>query len=553
MDDPSPSSPPPASTSSSSTAAPIARSDSLSSLASRPALDRPPSSREATWREEQAQLQHQLRLAKAEIANLQSKLGLKTNSAAFNTSSPRKTSIVGAGAAVAGVPLRKTSSGDLSALAGAAPGVGGRRRSATPEPDSVPFPPQQSPASPRQAKSSLVLLPEGAGHVAMNRALLSDEGAGGGGGGNAVETLAVPSSSPATGADGRAPSPSPSTSPSLSSVPLLSSASAPGSSSSYTHPSSSHPTLRQNGLPAPTSRASYAPENPFFGSTSSRERLSKSAASAQSGSGRVISGLQSDLLQARSALESTRGQLRLSQRAVEFLGRQNEDLKETRDRLTTEIDSLHRQITRKERLQEEALSRARVAEKALEEIRGEHRALKDGTRERVKQAEEGRREAEERGMKAHREYEGLREGVRSMSEGWRSDLKWLKSDLMKQEKEMEQKAAALNKLLLARSATHSTLSSTLTSLSSLQTDFARQHASSTSGALKELRLLSDKNEQDGKRAEELKGEFGRLRRSMAEYAAAEAQGGGRGGEAASGVDGDGEGAVAPSEGGGGKA
>jgi len=51
--------------------------------------------------------------------------------------------------------------------------------------------------------------------------------------------------------------------------------------------------------------------------------LSKSVNSAMSGSGKVISGLQSDLLQARTGLESTRGQLRLSQRAVDFLGRQN--------------------------------------------------------------------------------------------------------------------------------------------------------------------------------------------------------------------------------------
>ena len=82
---------------------------------------------------------------------------------------------------------------------------------------------------------------------------------------------------------------------------------------------------RQSRLSDPThSKSTSRPENPFFSSgTPARERLSKSVNSAMSGSGKVISGLQSDLLQARTGLESTRGQLRLSQRAVDFLGRQN--------------------------------------------------------------------------------------------------------------------------------------------------------------------------------------------------------------------------------------
>ena len=76
------------------------------------------------------------------------------------------------------------------------------------------------------------------------------------------------------------------------------------------------------GDSATSSRVSNGFQSPFFGSGNSRDRLNKSAASAQSGSGKVISNLQSDLLQSRTALESTRGQLRLSQRAVETLSRQ---------------------------------------------------------------------------------------------------------------------------------------------------------------------------------------------------------------------------------------
>lgn len=153
-------------------------------------------------------------------------------------------------------------------------------------------------------------------------------------------------------------------------------------------------------------------ESPFFASGASRERISKSAVSAQSGSGKVISGLQSDLLQARSALESTRGQLRLSQRAVEFLGRQNDDLKETKERLSTEIEGLNRSLARKERLQEEALGRARVAEASLAELQQTHRAVVSSHKGKMKELEEGKHKSDEARAKAEGEYGALSRGMK---------------------------------------------------------------------------------------------------------------------------------------------
>lgn len=168
------------------------------------------------------------------------------------------------------------------------------------------------------------------GPVALNRALLSNEG----------QSKSPPS---------RSPSPLPSTAITNDSIPTVvntttttttTTTSGPPSPSSSDLPedidrSLSPPPIllaaRQSRLSDPTytRTAQYLsstsrPENPFFSSgTPARERLSKSASSAMSGSGKVISGLQSELLQAKNALESTRGQLRLSQRAVDFLGRQN--------------------------------------------------------------------------------------------------------------------------------------------------------------------------------------------------------------------------------------
>ncbi|BGP47776.1 hypothetical protein JCM10450v2_003641 [Rhodotorula kratochvilovae] len=445
--------------------------------------------RDSTWREEQASLQHQLRLAKAEIANLQGKLGLKTNHVPFNSTSPRQGSV--AHDSHPSGPTRKTSFSDLSASTSSA---NARRRSSSnasaTSPRSAQFPHHAlagGPSSPRTPGR----LPEGVGAVAMNRALLSHEGSPGSSGANGtahgdeVETLLVPGPSSASE---RAPSPS---------------------------------GLLPNDLPsssAPGARSPSNASNPFFGSSSaSRERLSKSAASAQSGSGRVISGLQSDLLQARTALESTRGQLRLSQRAVEFLGRQNEDLKETKERLTGEIEQLNRQIARKERLQDEALVRARTAEGALAALQKEHAELERGVKGKMKELEEGTKRAEEAKVKSEREYAGLRDGLRTMQEGWKDDLRWIREDLARSQKELETKSSTISTLLASRASLASTVDTSLSSLRATHTTFAEQHTQSTSSALKELSLLSSRSEADARRAEDLKGEFGRLKRAMVEY------------------------------------
>jgi septal ring factor EnvC (AmiA/AmiB activator) len=92
-----------------------------------------------------------------------------------------------------------------------------------------------------------------------------------------------------------------------------------------------------------------------------------------------------------------------------------EDLKETRDRLTSEIDGLNRQITRKERMQEEALGRARTAEKTLGEVQTELREVKASQKEKIKALEEGAKRSEEMRGKAEREYASLREGIKYVS------------------------------------------------------------------------------------------------------------------------------------------
>ena len=68
---------------------------------------------------------------------------------------------------------------------------------------------------------------------------------------------------------------------------------------------------------------------------------------------KVLAELQAGVLNARNALENTKGQLRLSQRQVSQLTRQTEDLKEVRERLRLENEGLNNVVARKERLLQE--------------------------------------------------------------------------------------------------------------------------------------------------------------------------------------------------------
>ncbi|KAK4700281.1 hypothetical protein P7C70_g5968, partial [Phenoliferia sp. Uapishka_3] len=286
--------------------------------------------------------------------------------------------------------------------------------------------------------------------------------------------------------------------------------------------SSSMSTSRSNG----GSSGPRAAENPFFGSAgSSRERLSKSAVSASSGSGKVISGLQSELLARSSALDTARQQLRVSQRAVEFLTRQNEDLTESKDRLSTENEQLTKTINRKERLQSESTSRALLAETSLSALQKSHQEAVSTHNARLKEAEDKAEEAEGARWKAESEYGSLREGMKSMAEGWKADLDWLKEDLKKlQEKhgreldEAKLKHMALTKLFKAKEAEHVDVKSTINIIqASLKTtertiaELSERFEGSSTG------VAFANDEEALRRCQELEGEFRRLRRLMRDH------------------------------------
>jgi hypothetical protein len=75
---------------------------------------------------------------------------------------------------------------------------------------------------------------------------------------------------------------------------------------------------------------------------------------AGGGTTKVLADLQAGVMNARNALENTKAQLRVSQRANAQLTRQLEDMRDGRERLRLENDGLNNVVTRKERLLQEA-------------------------------------------------------------------------------------------------------------------------------------------------------------------------------------------------------
>ena len=71
----------------------------------------------------------------------------------------------------------------------------------------------------------------------------------------------------------------------------------------------------------------------------------------------MLADLQAGVLNAKTALENTKAQLRVSQRQVSQLTRQTEDLKEVRERLRLENEGLNNVVARKERLLQEVRHR----------------------------------------------------------------------------------------------------------------------------------------------------------------------------------------------------
>ncbi|EGG06779.1 uncharacterized protein MELLADRAFT_62960 [Melampsora larici-populina 98AG31] len=270
--------------------------------------------------------------------------------------------------------------------------------------------------------------------------------------------------------------------------------------------------------------------NPFFGSGGGRDRGAmihhSSHGTDKNGgnTGRVITNLQSDLLYARTALDQSKSQLRLSQRTVESLTRQTEDLKESMSRLRLENEGLSKMLARKERTVSELMERIKKSESELSTLKVEKKEIDSSMKKMTKETEEVLKESIRRRDRAEVQYEAVKSGVKSLSDGWKRDVIGLKSDMNKLEekhrKELEEsrlKYNTLAKLHASRSGALSSLESTLNSLQSTKETILNTYSIELKSLQTNLETDQQENQKSLMMTQEVIDECARFKRMLRDY------------------------------------
>ncbi|KAH9815362.1 hypothetical protein DFH28DRAFT_1082230 [Melampsora americana] len=269
--------------------------------------------------------------------------------------------------------------------------------------------------------------------------------------------------------------------------------------------------------------------NPFFGSGGGRDRgamIHHAHTNEKNGgnTGRVITNLQSDLLYARTALDQSKSQLRLSQRAVESLTRQTEDLKESMSRLRLENEGLSKMLSRKERTVSELMERIKRSESELSQIKLEKKEIDQSMKKMSKETDEVLKDSIKRRDRAEIQYEAVKSGVKSLSDGWKRDVIGLKTDMNKLEekhrKELEEsrlKYNTLAKLHASRSGALSSLESTLNSLQSTKETIMNSYSIELKSLQTDLESDRIQSQNSLKMAQEVVDECARFKRMLRDY------------------------------------
>lgn len=143
----------------------------------------------------------------------------------------------------------------------------------------------------------------------------------------------------------------------------------------------------------------------------------------------MISTLQQQVETHRQHLDRVKAELRASQRLVAQLTRQNEDLKETKERMRAENDSLGVMISRKERLLTEVLERARSAEATAATSVKERKQLEGSTKKSLAEMKDKMEAATLTATRSEREAVILREAVTSLKDSWKKEVRTLRAEI----------------------------------------------------------------------------------------------------------------------------
>lgn len=163
------------------------------------------------------------------------------------------------------------------------------------------------------------------------------------------------------------------------------------------------------------------------------------------GTTKVLADLQLGVINARTALENTKAQLRLSQRTVAQLTRQTEDLKEGRERLRLENEGLNNVVARKERLLQEVLERARKAEAEAMSLKTQLKTETTTTKKAMREMEAALNESTALSQKCEREYITLRDSIKGLVESFKTDTDRLRDEMRHREEKWRSEAEGVGK------------------------------------------------------------------------------------------------------------
>lgn len=164
------------------------------------------------------------------------------------------------------------------------------------------------------------------------------------------------------------------------------------------------------------------------------------------GTTKVLADLQTGVVNARNALENTKGQLRASQRTVASLTRQTEDLKDARERLRLENEGLNNVVARKERLLQEVLERARKAEAESATLKTQLKGETATSKKSIRDMELALAESTALSSKCEREYVTLRDSLRHLTAGWKVETDRLREEMRRREEGVKKEGERLGKM-----------------------------------------------------------------------------------------------------------
>ncbi|KAF8634210.1 hypothetical protein AX15_001020 [Amanita polypyramis BW_CC] len=163
------------------------------------------------------------------------------------------------------------------------------------------------------------------------------------------------------------------------------------------------------------------------------------------GTTKVLADLQLGVINARTALENTKAQLRLSQRTVAQLTRQTEDLKEGRERLRLENEGLNNVVARKERLLQEVLERARKAEAEATSLKSQLKTETSTSKKAMREMEATLNESTALSQKSEREYITLRDSIKGLVESFKADTDRVRDEMRRREEAWRSEAESVGK------------------------------------------------------------------------------------------------------------